>query len=179
VGCGYAVNAGSDTVSVFAVRGNSNRAKGLPRVSALAHALVQRPWHHGVHSSRASLFRRRSTTSSGNPLKFSLGSRVAIRTATDSANSRRATKPSACADARSNHYASSTTHNGGRSTATSADRLSTAKPIRNRSARGPANMPRCEVGAENGAPGHWSCGGIRLLTRWRTTMGSLCSPTWT
>jgi hypothetical protein len=57
---------------------------------------------------------------------------------TGSAASRRAANPGACAEARSSHCSSSTTHMSGRSPATSDSKPSTARPTRKRSGGGPA-----------------------------------------
>ena len=68
------------------------------------------------------------------------GSRVANTSATDSASSRRATNASTCAEARSSHCASSTTHKRGCCSATSDSRLKTASPTRNRSGARPSHQ---------------------------------------
>ena len=56
-----------------------------------------------------------STSSSGSPARSSLGSRAANTSPTGSASSRRATNPSACAEARSSHCSSSITQTSGSS----------------------------------------------------------------
>ena len=72
---------------------------------------------------------------------------------TRSASSRRATNASVCADTRSSHCASSTTHSSGCSSATSASRLSTASPTMNRSGGGPAASPNAVLSASRCGPG--------------------------
>jgi hypothetical protein len=131
-------------------RGNSSNASGLPRVSATSRSRTRSS--NGTPSTepnkaRASPFRRPSTGSFGSPLSSSLGSRVTNTSATDSASSPRATNTSAWAEARSSHCASSTTHRSGRSSATSANRLSTANPTRNRSGASPAGNPNATPSA--------------------------------
>ena len=113
--------------------------------------------------ARASPVRRPSTTSLGNPSSASLGSRVANSSATDSANSRRATNTSAWAEARSSHCASSTTHTSGCSSATSENRLSTARPTRNRSGAFPPRSPNATPSA--------SCWGTGSRSR-RSSIGA-------
>ena len=68
--------------------------------------------------------------SSGRPAssRRSPGSRTANTSATDSASSRRATNASACAEARSSHCASSTTHSSGRSSAASDEQAEHGQP---------------------------------------------------
>ena len=91
------------------------------------------------------------------------------RTATDSAIRRRATNASACADARSSHCASSTTHSNGRSRAASARRPSTARPTKKRSGGSPALRPNAVLSASRCGPGSASS---------RSSIGahSCCSP---
>ena len=60
---------------------------------------------------------------------------------------RRATNPSARADARSSHCASSTTHSSGRSSAASDSRPRAASPTRNGSGAGPALSPNATATA--------------------------------
>ena len=125
-------------------RGLSSSASGLPRVSATmrSHTCTSMgPLTTELRRSRASASCRPSTTISGSPPKSSLGSRLAMTMATDSANSRRATNASACADSRSNHWASSTTQRRGRVSAASDTRFNTARPTRKRSGGGPELRP--------------------------------------
>ncbi len=148
--------ASSATVSP---RGSSSSANGMPRVSATIWSRTR--WSIGPLSTesssvRASASGKPRTTSSGNPANWPLVSRAAKTTPTDSAPRRRATKASTCALAWSSHCASSTRHTSGRSSATCESRLSTARPIRNRSGAGPALMPnavrsasRCGSGSES------------------------------
>ena len=98
--------------------------------------------------------RRPPTTSSGSPARAPPGTRAAKTKPTDSAPSRRATNARTCAEAWSSHCSSSTRHTSGCSSATCDSRLSTARPIRNRSGGGPALMPnavrsasRCGAGS--------------------------------
>jgi hypothetical protein len=131
-------------------RGNSNNASGLPRVSATIRCRTRSS--NGTpnaepNRARASPSGRPSTASLGNPSSSSPGSRVAKISATDSANNRRATNTSACAEARSSHCASSTTHRSGCSSATSESRLRTANPTRNRSDGFPARNPNATASA--------------------------------
>ena len=60
---------------------------------------------------------------------------------------RRATRPMTCAEATSSHCASSTRQSTGRSSATADNRLSTARPTRNRSGTSPADDPSAMVRA--------------------------------
>ena len=131
----------------------------MPRVSATSRSRTRssnRTRNAESNSARASASGRPSTASFGNPSSSSPGSRVTNTSATDSANSRRATNASACADERSSHCASSTTHKSGCSCATSASRLSTANPTRNRSGGAPTRCPnatpsasRCGAGSRS------------------------------
>ena len=111
----------------------------------VAHARVERPGHRPRPAARGR--RRRgspSTRSSGSPVELVLAVGLAharTPTPTRSANSRRATNASVCADTRSSHCASSTMHTSGCSSAASASRLSTASPTRKRSGGGPALRP--------------------------------------
>ena len=84
--------------------------------------------------------RARSTCRSSSP-----GSRAANTIPTASASRRRATKASVSAEARSSHCASSTTHNSGRSSATSESKLNTPKPTRNRSGTAPVLEPEHDL----------------------------------
>ena len=70
------------------------------------------------------------------------GSRSANNSTTDSACKRRATNASTCAEDRSSHWASSIKHSRGRSSAVSENRLSTARPTRNRSGCAPGAQPK-------------------------------------
>jgi hypothetical protein len=78
-------------------------------------------------NARASPSRSPCTTICGSPASSSPGSRAAKTRPTGSAASRRATNPRTCADARSSHCSSSTTHTTRRPPATSHNRLTTAR----------------------------------------------------
>ena len=119
----------------------------------LRHPVIQRPPDHRIQQFPCVSLARPSTTSSGSPLKSALSSRIANIISTDSACSRRAANARACAEARSSHCASSTTHSSGRSAATSDSRLSTARPTRNRSGGGPASRPNAVPRAARCGPG--------------------------
>jgi pimeloyl-ACP methyl ester carboxylesterase len=71
---------------------------------------------------------------------------------------RRAANPSACAEARSSHCSSSITQISGRSPATSDNRLSTARPTKNRSGGGPAARPNAVRSASR-----WGVGRLSAL----------------
>jgi hypothetical protein len=131
-------------------RGSSSNASGFPRVSATIRSITRRSSGErtaAASSARASASRSPPTTRSGSPWKSGAGSRAANTISTDSACRRRAANASACAEARSSHCASSTTHRSGRSAATSDSRLSTARPTRNPIRR------RARFQAERGAQG--------------------------
>ena len=94
--------------------------------------------------------------------------RNAKTSATGSAIWRRATNASVCAEIGSSHCASSITHTNGRSSATSASRLSTASPTRNLSGGGPACMPKAVASASRCGPGRrsrWSSIGAHSWCR--------------
>ena len=74
-------------------------------------------------------------------------SRTATTIATDSARTRRATKPRTWLEAASSHCASSTRQSSGRSSATADNRPSTANPTRNRSGTSPARRPKATLRA--------------------------------
>ena len=71
---------------------------------------------------------------------------------TDSASSRRATNANACADSRSNHWASSTTHRRGASRTASDNRFNTPRPIRRRSGEVPEVRPKTVSRRRSGGP---------------------------
>lgn len=71
----------------------------------------------------------------------SMNSRTPTTIATDSANRRRATNPRTWRRARSSHWAPSTKHRSGRSSVTSASRLSAASATKNRLGASPDEMP--------------------------------------
>ena len=89
--------------------------------------------------------------------------------ATDSADNRRATNASACADSRSNHCASSTTQRSGPASAASETRLSTARPTRKRSGGDPMLSPKTVSRASR-----WGAG--RHASRSSSGTHSWCSP---
>jgi len=81
---------------------------------------------------------------------------MANSSTTGSASSLRATNANTCADARSNHCASSMTHSSGRSCAASEKRLKVANATRKRSGAAPAltpnvisSAPRCGAGSRS------------------------------
>jgi hypothetical protein len=155
-------------------RGSSSRASGLPRVSAMIRSRTRSSNGPGVTSSRsalASLSCRPRTTISGRSTSScsSLGSRTTNTRATDSARSRRATKASACAEARSNHCASSTRHTSGCSWATSDNSPSSARPTRKRSGATPPSRPSAVLIAA-------CCGSGRCVRLPSSGMQSWCSP---
>ena len=76
--------------------------------------------------------------------------------ATGSASDLRATKPSACADSRSTHCASSTTHSRGRSREASASRLNAARPTSSCSGAALLLMPNAVPIAARCGSGSWS-----------------------
>ena len=89
-------------------RGSSSRASGLPRVSATIRSRTRsssRPGTALMSSVRASSSASPRSRSSGRPSKSCLvfGSRTATTIATDSASSRRATKPRISPEAASSH----------------------------------------------------------------------------
>ena len=125
-------------------RGSSSSASGLPRASATIWSRTRAssgPGSADPSSARASSSRSPATGSSGSPASSAPGTRVPKTRPTGSAASRRATKPNACAEARSSHCWSSITPTSGRSPAASERRLSTARLTRNRSGAGPALRP--------------------------------------
>jgi hypothetical protein len=107
-------------------------------------------------TARASPFSSPRTSSSGRCRNSSPGTRAANTSPTGSASRRRATKPSVNAEVWSSHCASSTTHNRGRSSAASDNKLSTARPTRNRSGAGPAVRPKTVRSASRCGPGNRS-----------------------
>ena len=137
-------------------RGSSSRASGLPFVSARIRSRTcssSRNRTTEPSSVRASWSGRPRTSRSASPPNCSPGSRAAKISPTGSASSRRAANASTCADAWSSHCASSTTHNSGRSSATSASNVSTASPTRNRSGAAPARSPNAISSASRCGPG--------------------------
>ena len=92
-------------------------------------------------------------SSSGRPANASVVSRAANSRTTGSASSLRATKPNTCAEARSNHCASSMTHSSGRSCAASEKRLKVARATRKRSGAAPALTPNVISSASRCGPG--------------------------
>ncbi len=155
-------------------RGSSSSASGLPRVSATIRSRTcssSGPASTVPSSSCASPSSSPPTASSGRPsrCRSPLGSRTAKTSPTDSAPRRRATKASACAEAASNHCASSTMQTSGRFSAMSDRRLSTARPTRNRSGASPSRNP-------NAVPSAPRCGPGRRSRRSRNGAHSCCNP---
>ena len=106
----------------------------------LSNVHVQRPTDcRGEQRSPRRWDRARPRRGSDSPFRAgtTLGWRTANAMTTDSATSRRATTPSTWADTSSSHWASSTRQTRGRSSATSAIKLSTARPTRKVSGAGP------------------------------------------
>jgi len=113
-------------------RGSSSSASGLPWHSETicSHTAASRgPCKLLSSSARASFAGSPSTISAGCPAKMwsPMPVRAAHASATRSARRRRATNPMICADIWSSHCASSTMHISGCRSATSANRVSTAK----------------------------------------------------
>src|SRR5262249_24657387 len=103
---------------------SSSSASGLPRVSATIRSRTlssMRPGTTDASRARASSSSSPWRASSGSPAKacLVLGSRRTNRSATESARSRRATKPSDCAGASSSQGTSATRHSSGRPAAAS------------------------------------------------------------
>ena len=131
----------------------------MPRVSARIRSRTCRSTANrtdALNSARASPFSSPRTSSSGRCRNSSPGTRAANTSPTGSASRRRATKPSVNAEVWSSHCASSTTHNRGRSSAASDNKLSTARPTRNRSGAGPAARPKTVRSASRCGPGNRS-----------------------
>ena len=96
-------------------RGSCSSASGFPRVSATIRSRTRSssgPLTAEASRARASTGRRPLIASSGNPIgsRSESRSRRAKTRAIGSASSRRATNVSACSEASSSHWASSTTH---------------------------------------------------------------------
>jgi hypothetical protein len=137
-------------------RGSSNNANGFPPVSARSWSAIRlsnRPGITDANSARASASPSSPTTSSGRTASRSLGSRAANNITAGSASILRATNTNACADARSNHWASSITHKSGRFCAASDNRPSTASATKMRSGTAPALNPNVVASALRWGPG--------------------------
>jgi hypothetical protein len=125
--------------SAFSDAGSSSNASGLPWVASIRRSRTAGARPSGDRSvssapaASASRPVRRSSWRPGAVNGWVLSSRAANSSTTPSASSRRAAKVSASADGWSSHCASSTRQTNGRSSATSASRLSAPTPIRKRS----------------------------------------------
>ena len=124
------------TASTDKPRGRSSNASGLPRISAMIRSRTRSSNTVGTaeaSTARASAVAQAAHIELRQLLKLLVGLARSEHDPTRSANRRRATNANVIAEARSSHCASSTTHKSGRSSATSDNRLSTAKLTRNRS----------------------------------------------
>ena len=124
-----------------------------------------------MSSVRASSSASPRSSNSGRPSKSCLvfGSRTATTIATDSASSRRATKPRIIPEAASSHCASSTRQSSGRSSAAADSRPSTASPTRNRSGTSPDARPKATFSAS-------CCGCGSVSSRSSTRHAELVDP---
>ena len=155
-------------------RGSSSSASGLPWVSATIRSRTASSIGPGTtvsSNARASAASSPRSASSGRPASRCppLGSRTARMSATDSARSRRATNPIACAVASSSHWKSSATQNSGRSSAVADISPSVARATRKRSGGSPGARPNATLRATR-----WGSGSASS----RSSIGahSWCSP---
>ena len=113
----------------------------------LPDLLIERPSHHRAQQRPGVLVPQSLRLPGPGTRRCSPGSRAAKISPTGSASSRRAANASTCADDRSSHWASSTTHSSGRSSATSDSSVRTASAIRNRSGASPSRSPNATPSA--------------------------------
>ena len=134
----------------------SSNASGLPRVSAtmpVADALVERTGEHGVQQRACVGVAQAVDDELREPVELRIVGRLAHgedhATALPPAGAQRRRAPAP--RRRSSHWASSTTHTSGCSSATSENRLRTARPTRKRSGAFPSRSP-------NAVPSASRCG---------------------
>ena len=150
-------------------RGSSSNASGFPRASSMMRSSTLWSMRSGSAERSSAKEAARSspaTSSVGNPRIPSVIVRLPNANAIDSAASRRATKANACADSRSSHCVSSTTHRRGCTLASCDKKLRTATLTSRRSGGAPDTSPnvtpsasRCGSGSrdKSARPGAQSC----------------------